>query len=148
MVIVDRDPNPVWWRGISIPPPAAWTYMFEEFTGNDTADEWAMAAAIFIAQTRRRASLGPTFAELFTHLFPDTAGLPAPVPVGLESVERHHAISGFRHHATIEWRRRRLISFDKGVARSLRVGREFRERSHGRQLARSVVPSTESIASQ
>lgn len=124
---------PIWWRGIESSPPTEWVYTFEAFTGEDTADEWALAAAIFIAQTRRRTHEGPTFVELFTHLLPDADGLPGPLPGHLEPAECRLAISGFRGHATIEWRRRGIISFDKGVARSLRVGREFRRRSRLRQ---------------
>lgn len=127
---------PIWWRGIDAPPPAAWTYMFECFTGNDTAEEWALAAAIFVAQTRRRTALGPTYSELFTHLLPEHDGLPGPFPDVLDLPERRRAISGFRGHVAIEWRRRGLIAFDKGVTRSLRVGGGFRERSRGRQVAR------------
>ena len=127
---------PIWWQGIESPPPAEWAYVFEGFTGEDTADQWALAAAIFIAQTRRRTSTGPTFAELFTHLLPDTDGLPAPLPRSLEFIERRRAVAGLGGHASIEWRRRGMISFDHGVMRSLRVGREFRERSRSRQRAR------------
>ena len=130
------DSYPIWWRGIEVPPPAEWAYMFESFTGDDTGDEWALAAAIFIAQTRRRTGLGPTFAELFTHLMPDSHGLPAPFPRDIEFIERRRAVAAFRGHVTIDWRRRGLISFYKGVTRSLRVGRAFRERSRHRQLAR------------
>jgi len=127
---------PIWWRGIDAPPPAAWTYMFECFTDDDAGDEWALAAAIFIAQTRRRTALGPTFAELFTYLSPELDGLPGPFPADLEFIERRRAIANFRGHVTIDWRRRGLISFDRGVMRSLRVGRAFRERSRRRQIAR------------
>lgn len=130
------DSNPIWWRDIDAPPPAAWSYMFDCFTDDDAGDEWALAAAIFIAQTRRRTTLGPTFAELFTHLLPDLNGLPGPFPVGLDFTERRRAVASFRGHVTIDWRRRGLISFDRGVTRSLRVGRAFRERSRRRQLAR------------
>ena len=130
------DSYPIWWRDIEVPPPAEWAYMFESFTGDDTGDEWALAAAIFIAQTRRRTGLGPTFAELFTHLMPDSHGLPAPFPRDIEFIERRRTVAAFRGHVTIDWRRRGLISFDKGVTRSLRVGRAFRERSRHRQLAR------------
>jgi len=127
---------PIWWRDIDTPPPAAWTYMFECFTDDYAGDEWALAAAIFIAQTRRRTTLGPTFAELFTYLLPDLNGLPGPFPVGLDFTERRRAVASFRGHVTIDWRRRGLISFDRGVTRSLRVGRAFRERSRRRQLVR------------
>lgn len=137
------DLYPIWWRGIASPPPAEWSYLFEEFTGDDTAEEWALAAAIFIAQTRRRTSHGPTFSELFGHLLPDTRGLPSPFPPGLDFIARRRALTGFRGHVAIEWRRRALISWDKDVARSLRVGRAFRERSRVRQVARKRdhVPS-------
>lgn len=130
------DSTPIWWRDIDAPPPAEWAYMFEVFTGDDTGDEWALAAAIFIAQTRRRTALGPTFAELFTHLLPECNGLPTPFPPEMEFIERRRAVAAFRGHVTIDWRRRGLISFDQGVTRSLRVGRVFRERSRHRQVAR------------
>lgn len=138
---------PIWWRGIETPPPAAWTYVFECFTGEDTAEDWALAAAIFIAQTRRRTTLGPTFTELFTHLLPEDRGLPGPFPVGMEYIERCRAVSGFRGHVSIEWRRRGLISFDRDVTRSLRVGRVFRERSRDRQRARPVSSQLDSKSS-
>jgi hypothetical protein len=127
---------PVWWQEIDSPPPAEWVFTFEDFTGDDTAEQWALAAAIFIAQTRRRTAAGPTFAELFTYLLPDTDGIPGPLPRNLEFVQRRRAVAGFRGHTAIEWRRRGMISFDNGVMRSLRVGREFRERSRRRQRAR------------
>lgn len=139
MVGVGQVLYPTWWQGLDRPPPADWVYVFEDFTGDDTAEHWALAAAIFVAQTRRRTSRGPTFAELFHHLLPDTAGLPGPFPDGLEFLERRRAVAGFRGHAAIEWRRRGMISFDHGVTRSMRVGREFRERSRRRQDARVAV---------
>lgn len=111
--------------------------MFSELTGEDTADEWALAAAVFIAQTRRRTSYGPTFTELFTHLLPDTDGIPGPFPEGLSYHERRRAITGFRGHVAIEWRRRGMISWEKGITHSLRVGREFRLRSRRRQQERN-----------
>lgn len=136
MVAVKPDPYPIWWRGIAAPPPCSWAYVFEELTGEDTAEEWALAGAVFIAQTRRRSGHGPTFSELFTHLLPDSSGLPAPFPDGLDFIERRRAVSAFRGHVAIEWRRRNMISWDTGVTHSLRVGRAFRERSRRRQLAR------------
>jgi len=138
MVCVMCEAFPIWWQNITSPPPTEWVYMFEEFTGDDTAEEWALAAAIFIAQTRRRTGLGPTFAELFTHLLPDTGGLPGPFPE-LEFMERRRAVTGFRGHAAIEWRRRGMISFDRAVMRSLRVGRAFREHSRLRQQSRASL---------
>lgn len=128
-----HEAYPIWWRGADAPPPTEWAYMFDAFTGDETAEEWALSAAIYIAQVRRRTGAGPTYSELFAFLLPDTRGLPGPFPVGLEPDERRRAISGFRGHVAIEWRRRGMINFDKGVKRSLRVGREFRERSRQRQ---------------
>jgi hypothetical protein len=137
-MVVEMDSlYPIWWQNIEAPPPAEWVYMFEEFTGGDTAEHWGLAAAIFIAQTRRRTGQGPTFAELFSHLLPDTKGIPGPIPATLQSAERRAAVAGFRGHVAIEWRRRNIISFDKGALRSLRVGREFRDRSRHRQLSRT-----------
>jgi len=133
MVVVTSNPYPIWWRGITSAPPAQWSYVFEELTGQDTADEWALAAAIFVARTRRRTGHGPTFAELFAELLPDTGGLPAPFPGSLDFVERRRAVTGFRGHTTIEWRRRGMIGWDRDVPRSLRVGKAFRERSRQRQ---------------
>lgn len=129
---------PVWWQGVASPPPAEWVYVFEDFTSDDTAEQWALAAAIFVAQIRRRTAAGPTYAELFTYLLPDSGGLPGPLPRGLEFIERRRVIAGFRGHAVIEWRRQGMISYDAGVMRSLRVGREFRERSRRRQQARGI----------
>lgn len=135
-VYVERDPRPIWWRGMSAPPPADWVYVFEEFTGDDSGEPWAVASGIFVAQVRRRTGRGPTFAELFTHLLPDTHGLPGPFPDGLEFIERRRAISSFRGHVAIDWRRRSMINWDKDVTRSLRVGRAFRELSRARRLRR------------
>ena len=128
------DSSPPWWRGISSPPPAAWAYTFEELTGEDTADHWALAAAIFVAQTRRRTTHGPTFSELFAYLLPESGGLPGAFPQELDYFARCRAIHGFRGSAAIEWRRRRMIDWDRNVLRSLRVGRGFREQSRARQL--------------
>jgi len=133
---VTPDPDPIWWREIHSPPPAQWAHVFDELTGKDNAEEWALAAGIFVAQVRRRTGRGPTYAELFAHLLPDTDGLPAPFPPGLTYFERRRALTGFRGHVTIEWRRRGMISWETGVMHSLRVGRAFRARSRDRQHAR------------
>ena len=120
---------PIWWRGTETPPPATWAYSFEEFTGDDSADAWAYAAAAFILRVRRQTSAGPTFAELFAHLLSDTNGLPGQFPNGLNSNERGRVSGNFRHHVAVEWRRRAIIGWDQGTARSLRIGRNFRKRS-------------------
>ncbi len=129
-----------WWRGVSHPPPATWSYTFEDFTAEDSADEWALAAAIFIAQYRRRHQQGPTFRELFEHLLPDSCGVPAGLPVEWDVVERRAGNGSFRGHVAIEWRRRGYIGFEKQVTRSLRVGHRFRERSRELQRLRATGP--------
>jgi hypothetical protein len=134
-VAVDPAPNPIWWRGVARPVSASWAYVFEDFTGEDTAEHWALAAAIYVAQVRRRTGHGPTFAELFMHLLPDSNGLPASFPPELDFLERRRVTSAFRGTAATEWRRRNMIAWDAGVMRSLRVGRTFREQS--RQWRRS-----------
>lgn len=128
------DPRPVWWRAVDGPPPTIWTIMFEEFTGADTADEWGLAAAIFIARVRHRTGHGPTFSELFAELDPDSRGVPSPLP-SRTYLERRRLIGDFRLSVAIEWKRRGWISWDPHVTRSLRVGRVFRERSRQRQTA-------------
>ncbi len=121
-----------WWRTTKHPPPAAWSYAFEELTSDDTADEWALAAAIFIAQYRRRHSQGPTFRELFEHLLPESGGIPSRLPTDWDASDRRRAANDLRRHVAIEWRRRGYIGYDKQVARSLRVGPRFRAQSRAR----------------
>lgn len=38
-VIVANMPWKAWWRSANHPPPATWSYAFEEFTSDDAADE-------------------------------------------------------------------------------------------------------------
>lgn len=102
--------------------------MFEEFTGEDSAEEWGLAAAVVIARERRRIAAGPTFSELFSELMPDTDGMPGPVRDGTTSSARISATHKFRYHVAIEWRRRGLIGWSNGVERSLRVGPVFKAR--------------------
>lgn len=109
-------------------PPAAWVDSFLSFTDDATADEWGLAAAIFIARSRKRAGRGPTFAELFRELIPDGNGHPSRLP-DMTFLQRRQVVSEFRLHVAIEWRRRDWINWDHGVERSLRTGRAFRDRS-------------------
>jgi hypothetical protein len=143
MVRVPNEEFPTWWRGASHPPPAAWKYTFELFTDDVTGDEWALAAAIFVAQYRRRNSCGPTYREVFEHLLDDTRGVPGQLPLDWDKAERRRANGGFRGHVMLDWRRRGFIGFDRHVTRSLRVGPHFRERSRqlraNTKLARRVA---------
>lgn len=128
-----RDSFPSWWGRVSSPPPASWSYMYEQFTGEDTGDEWALAAAIFVARARKRTSEGPTFSELFAHLMPDTNGGPGPLPAGIALEERRSARSRFRFFTALAWRQRRMITWSRGVERSLRVDRRFTALSRDRR---------------
>ncbi|MFJ3426335.1 hypothetical protein [Leifsonia aquatica] len=103
--------------------------MFEEFTSQDSAEEWGLAAAVTIARVRRRTSEGPTFSELFSEVMPDTHGIPGPMRDGTTSNVRYAATHKFRYHIAVEWRRRGLIGWSNGVERSLRVGPAFIARS-------------------
>jgi hypothetical protein len=127
------ESHPIWWRGNSAAPPASWVYMFEEFTGGDSAEQWALEAAIVVARVRKRTSSGPTFSELFVELMPNTNGVPGPLPDSTTSDERKRAINKFRLHAAIEWRRRGMIGWSKGVERSLRVERRFNVQARERR---------------
>lgn len=115
--------------------------MFELFTSDDTADEWALSAAIYVAQYRRRHSRGPTLRELFNHLLPDADGIPSHLPGDWHVSDRRLAVRDFRRHAAIEWRRRGYIGFDKRVSRSLRVGARFRELSKRLQVNQKLQQS-------
>jgi hypothetical protein len=130
---------PAWWRAMSEPPPATWTYAFEEFTGDDTADEWGIAAAVFIRQVRWTTSRGPSFSELFAELLPDKNGWPGSLPNGMRSADRQRAISAFRFHTAIEWRRRGRVDWDEGIARSLRVGKKIHALSREHRKLRVTV---------
>lgn len=138
MVRVPNETSSTWWRGASHPPPAPWKYTFETFTGDDTGDEWALAAAIFIAQYRRRNSCGPTFREVFQHLLEDGRGYPSQLPRSWELAERRRAVGGFRVQVMLDWRRRGFVGFDRHASRSLRVGPRFRERSRQLKAAKNA----------
>ncbi len=113
-------------------PPTAWVETFLSFTGDESADEWGLAAAIFVARSRKRTGSGPTFAELFGELIPDGGGFPSRLP-DMSFLERRQVVGAFRLHVAIEWRRREWINWDHGVERSLRTGRTFRTRSRAHQ---------------
>lgn len=142
MVRLAFDPWPLWWRRQDGAVPKSWRDQFESFTEGDSAEEQALAAAIFIARVRRRSGRGPTFAELFEHLLPDSHGVPGPFPERLNLAGRRWALAEFRRHVAIEWRRRGLVDWDHRVTRSLRVGRAFRQLSRERQETRTVSERT------
>lgn len=134
-VSVVSDTRPIWWRAVEAPPPAIWQDTFNDFTGEDTAGQWGLGAAVFIAQTRRRTGSGPTFSEMFKAILIDTDGLPSALPDSIDSMQRRRLIRDFRIHVAIEWKRRGLVDWTPGVPRSLRVGPAFRELSRQRTLS-------------
>lgn len=134
--------RPIWWRVVHRTPPIAWVETFNDFTGENTADAWGLAAAIYVSRTRRRTGRGPTFGELFLELLPDGRGLPSTL-TGLTFLERRQVFHDFRLHIMIEWRRRGWVQWDHGVERSLRTGRTFRETSRARRLQSGQVTSTD-----
>lgn len=130
------DPRPVWWSSTEIEAPETWRDAFEALTDDAAADRHGLTAAVFIARFRRRARRGPTFSELFGGVF-EEASLHPEWPDGLSSAARAAILRSFRLHVAVQWKRRGWIAWDPGVARSLRVGRTFRERSRERQATRT-----------
>ncbi|SDG15370.1 hypothetical protein [Microbacterium sp. 77mftsu3.1] len=130
------DTRPIWWRAIEGNPPTEWDLAFEGLTGDELADEWGLAAAVLIARVRRKTGQGPTFAELFEALLPETSYIHPRWPSGVTRSARAQTMRLFRLHVAIEWKRRGWINFDTNVSRSLRVGRAFRQQSRQRQADR------------
>ncbi len=130
------DTRPIWWRAIEGTPPIEWRIAFEGLTGDEHADRWGLAAAIFIVRVRRRTGQGPTFAELFDALFPENSSLHPSLPAGVSRSAHAQTMRLFRLHVAVEWKRRGWINFETNVPRSLRVGRTFREQSRQRQADR------------
>lgn len=114
-----------WWPNRTTPPPASWAYVVEDFLAPDRSREWALAAALFIAEYTDAHRQGPTFDELFTHLLPDTQGVPSRRPEGVSSREQSHARGYFRLYVVRRWRGHNLFAWKTGVYRSLNVRANF-----------------------
>jgi hypothetical protein len=130
---VTVDTRPIWWHAVEGNPPIEWQLAFEALTDEEFADKWGLAAAVFIARTRRRTGRGPTFSEMFRALLPEETGALPEWPAGLNYHARFQLMGSFRLHVAIQWKRQGWINWDTGVERSLRVGRRFREESRARQ---------------
>lgn len=137
-VLVVSDTRPIWWQTVETQPPYRWVDAFEDFTGQTTADQWGLGAAIFIAQTRRRTESGPTFSEMFREILIDTNGVPSELPECIEFQQGRELISNFRIYVAIDWKRRGWVSWDQNAPRSLRVGRAFRELSRLHKMSRDI----------
>lgn len=132
MSSIDR---PAWWPTDEVPVPADWVSCFTALAEEPSRSEWGLRAAVHIASTRKRTGHGPSFAELFEHLLPENGGLPSPVPAEVPARLRREVTRGFRYHVALEWRRAGWISWSR-TARSLRVGRAFREASRAYRRSR------------
>lgn len=130
------DSRPIWWSTIEVEAPESWRDAFEALTDDATADRHGLSAGVFIARFRRRNGRGPTFSELFAEVF-DEEPLHPDWPEGLSNASRAAVLRSFRLHVAIQWKRRGWVAWAPGVARSLRVGRTFRERSRERQTAKT-----------
>ena len=105
--------------------PHEWRQLFLELTGNDSAHQWGLRAAIAITRYRKVHGRGPSFAQLFDTLLEIRPG------VEDENPDRRvpkYATYRFRHHVAIHWRRLGWIEWNHS-ARSLRAGRAFRAAS-------------------
>jgi len=145
---VSVPPQPSWWRIGVGHPPDDWVKAFEKLTAEAAVDDWGLAAAIFVARTRRRSGRGPTFRELFRALLPDWDGVPSRLPPELNYAARKRVIKDFRLQAATVWKRAGWISWDPGIARSLRVGRTFRQRSRQHQAHRQSNPTSHAKEAQ
>ena len=107
--------------------PDEWLPLFQRLTGDSTADDWGLRAAIVIARYRKKHGSGPTFGELFTALglrsMPDLSDEEAS-----DAKTRIRAVYLFRQHTAVHWRRLRWIQWDRRC-RSLSVNQRFRDAS-------------------
>jgi hypothetical protein len=136
--VMVSESRPTWWRVVAGDPPRSMLDAFDEVTGDDHADAWGLSAALVVARTRRETGEGPSFSELFQELMPRVSKLTVEWPTGTNAWARSATLRAFRLYAAVEWKRRGWISWDVGVARSLRTGRTFSNR--GKQLRKADRP--------
>lgn len=151
------SPAPLYWRQTEKnPAPLAWLVLFEELTQGESAKQWGLAAGLYIIHHHRRYSKGPTFREVFEHLFPETGGLPSRTAEEWSRDEWFLARSSFRVAVIVAWGRLRYVSYDLKVPNSLRVGprllalvrRDERIRSLAGEPAAAELRSTQRAATQ
>lgn len=107
------------------PAPLAWRVLFVGLTQGVSAQEWGLAAGLFIIHHRRRHSEGPTFREVFEHLFPETHGEPSQTLEDWTREEWFLAKQRFRMGVILAWARLGYVAYDPNVSRSLRAGRKM-----------------------
>ena len=76
--------------------PEEWQAALDTLTGSSSSFRLGIRAARYIENIRLRTGVAPTFAELFTYLWPEHGGVPGPVPNGLTAAQRGKVRAGFR----------------------------------------------------
>lgn len=114
-----------WWSSVTRPAPLAWRVLFADLTQGDSAREWGLAAGLFIIHHRRRHSKGPTFREVFEHLFPETQGEASLTVEDWTREDWFLAKQRFRMGVILAWARLGYIAYDPHVSHSLRAGRKL-----------------------
>lgn len=114
-----------WWSSVTRPAPLAWRVLFADLTQGDSAREWGLAAGLFIIHHRRRHSEGPTFREVFEHLFPETHGEASQTTEDWTREDWFLAKQRFRMGVVLAWARLGYVAYEPQVSRSLRAGRKL-----------------------
>lgn len=129
--------KPSWWRLTTEVPPE-WTTAFATLTSDEGTESFGLAAAIFISRTRKRTGRGPTFAELFAEIQTLNPALAPQWPDDASKSAQRTTLQFYRYLVAAHWKREGWINFDRGLERSLRTGRTFRQRSRERQRQRGA----------
>jgi hypothetical protein len=77
--------------------PEEWQAVLDKLTGSSSSFRLGIRAARYTEKIRLRTGAGPTFAELFTYLWPEHGGVPSPFPDGLPSTQLGEIHEQFRH---------------------------------------------------
>lgn len=130
------DTRTTWWRLPTETPPE-WAEAFAALTSDEGTERFGLAAAIFISRVRKRTGRGPTFAELFEEVQSLDPAVSPQLPDDASKTGQRATVQSFRYFVAAHWKRRGWISFERGLERSLRTGRTFRQRSRERQRLRA-----------
>jgi hypothetical protein len=105
--------------------PNDWQEVIDTLTGNTSSFRIGIRAARFTEKIRLRTGDGPTFAELFSHLWPEHGSLPSPFPDGLTCGQRGEIREQFRSEVSALLSRSGWIRAT-AKTRSLRPGPRYR----------------------
>lgn len=112
-----------WWTSARRPAPLAWRALFTELTIGASAEQWGLAAGLYIIHHHRRHDEGPTIRDVFSHLFPDTNGLPSLSAEDWARKDLNLARHRFWTAVIVVWRRLGYVQHEVGVPNSLHAGR-------------------------